>query len=342
KQQGAKSVGLVAPLTSCDVAEPEFHVSPSKCSSTQKNYTPFLMNGSVSIPGQGGNAPVCILRDTGAAQSFLLEGVLPLSEQTSTGTSVLIRGFEMGFVDVPLHRIDLISDLVTGSVVVGVRPSLPVPGVTFILGNDLAGGNVWRQSDTPPEVVSVPLVCEGPDELEQKYPDVFPTCAVTRAMAKQRDASDLQEECFDDLCVTFFGHPEMSDSQSVFLPTVKTSEDLVPEKGDTVKTTICDMPLSRAQLISAQKADPTLVSLFESVSPDQEIDAVPQGYFLRDGVLMRTWRPHDVPDEWKEMGVTWKGSDLRGPLADAHSLSPFRGQPAVWLHCAFWFFCSVL
>lgn len=88
-------------------------------------------------------------------------------------------------------------------------------------------------------------------------------------------------------------------TQSASLSTVKTSKDLVPEKGDTVKTTICDMTLSRAQLISAQKADPTLVSLFEAVSPDQEIDAVPQGYFLRDGVLMRKWRPHDVPDGWK-------------------------------------------
>lgn len=51
----------------------------------------------------------------------------------------------MGFVDVPLHRIHLTSDLITGSVVVGVRVNLPVPGITFLLGNDLAGGNVWGQ-----------------------------------------------------------------------------------------------------------------------------------------------------------------------------------------------------
>ncbi len=47
--------------------------------------------------------PVCILRDTGAAQSFLLEGVLPLISETATGTHVLVRGFEMGFIEVPLH-----------------------------------------------------------------------------------------------------------------------------------------------------------------------------------------------------------------------------------------------
>ena len=90
--------------------------------------------------------PVRILRDTGAAQSFLLEGVVPLSDNTNTGTQVLVRGIEMGFIEVPLHRIKLSSGLVNGDVVVGVRPSLPVPDIELVLGNDLAGGNVWEIS----------------------------------------------------------------------------------------------------------------------------------------------------------------------------------------------------
>lgn len=67
---------------------------------------------------------------------------MPLSKETSTGSAVLVRGLEMSVMEVPLHRINLQSELVTGDVVVGVRPSLPVPDVTFILGNDLAGGSV--------------------------------------------------------------------------------------------------------------------------------------------------------------------------------------------------------
>lgn len=43
----------------------------------------------------------------------------------------------------PIHRIHRQSDLVTDSVVVGVRPSLPVKGVSFILGNDLARGKQY-------------------------------------------------------------------------------------------------------------------------------------------------------------------------------------------------------
>lgn len=67
---------------------------------------------------------------------------LPLSEQTFTGRTVLIQGVEFGVNDVPLHRICSKSDLITGPVTVGVRPTLSVPGVPLLLGNDLASGKV--------------------------------------------------------------------------------------------------------------------------------------------------------------------------------------------------------
>jgi len=68
----------------------------------------------------------------------------------------------MHFVGVPLHAIHLDSDLVKGRVVVGVRSQFPIEGVSFILGNDLAGGKVLVN----PEVCSV--------------------CAVTRAMSERQ------------------------------------------------------------------------------------------------------------------------------------------------------------
>lgn len=42
----------------------------------------------------------------------------------------------------PLHRVEVVSDLVQGSVCLGVCPHLPVNGVDIILGNDLAGDRV--------------------------------------------------------------------------------------------------------------------------------------------------------------------------------------------------------
>lgn len=58
------------------------------------------------------------------------------------GRSVLIQSVELGVINVPLHIMCLKSDLITGPVTVGVRPTLPVPGVSLLLGNDLAGGKV--------------------------------------------------------------------------------------------------------------------------------------------------------------------------------------------------------
>ncbi len=93
----------------------------------EQGYVPFMMDGFVSLVGNASSRkPVRALRDTGAAQSFILEGILPLSDESSIGSSVLVQGFEMGFVNVPLHEIEIESSLVTGRVVVGVRPCLPV------------------------------------------------------------------------------------------------------------------------------------------------------------------------------------------------------------------------
>lgn len=105
-----------------------------------------------------------------------------MSEEMSNSNSVLVSGFEMGVVAVPLHRVDFRCDLLSVSVVVGVRLSLPVAGVSFILGNDFAGGNVWKSMERLPEVVPVPLMSDAPDECAQKYPDAFPACVVTRAV----------------------------------------------------------------------------------------------------------------------------------------------------------------
>lgn len=45
-----------------------------------------------------------------------------MPDKSSIGSSVLVQGFEMGFVNVPLHEIEIDSSLVAGRIVVGVRP----------------------------------------------------------------------------------------------------------------------------------------------------------------------------------------------------------------------------
>ena len=51
----------------------------------REEFKPFVSEGFVSLESSSCQVPIQILRDTGATQSLLLEGVLPLSVSTSTG-----------------------------------------------------------------------------------------------------------------------------------------------------------------------------------------------------------------------------------------------------------------
>ena len=119
-------------------------VLPPPCPTSDgiNNYHPFVSEGYASLTEGADTVAVKILHDTGATQSLIASDVLPLSDQTSVDASVLIQGVGLEVIRVPLHQIHLQTELISGSVVVGVRPSLPVKGVTLILGNDLAGNKI--------------------------------------------------------------------------------------------------------------------------------------------------------------------------------------------------------
>ena len=48
----------------------------------------------------------------------------------------------MGILEVPFHEVNIKSSLINGNIVIGMRASLPVKGISVILGNDLAGERV--------------------------------------------------------------------------------------------------------------------------------------------------------------------------------------------------------
>ena len=83
--------------------------------------------------------------------------------------------------------------------VIGITPSLPFKGVHLLLGNDLAGDKVVVN----PLVTDTPNIGQKDDPIEQEIPDLHPSCAVTRAMAKK---AILKDSNFDiDLTDTFIG-----------------------------------------------------------------------------------------------------------------------------------------
>ena len=204
--------------------------------------------------------PIKIVRDTGASQSLILAYILPFSEKTSSGTSVLIQGVECGTVNMS-------SGLVTGLVVVGITPSLPFKGVHLLLGNDLAGDKFVVN----PLVTDTPNIGQTDDPIEQEIPDLYPSCAVTRAMAKRAILKNLNSDI--DLTDTFIGQyfnneikksldPSLSDTQTDSSMSCHSPPRSIDQGHDTK---------SKSQLIQEQQTYPQISKLIFRVLPEDEI-----------------------------------------------------------------------
>ncbi|KAI2661490.1 Retrovirus-related Pol polyprotein [Labeo rohita] len=162
---------------------------PSLNDITSNTYQPFVFTGTVSLSSESEERQIRILRDTGASHLFVLRDILPFSAESHTDTDVLVCGFGMGCINVPLHRVYLMSDLVTGLVTLGVCSQLPVDGVDLILGNDLAGGQVFPRPIVIYELYTIKIF-----EPDAQFISVFPVCAVTRAQSQKfGDVTNLSD-----------------------------------------------------------------------------------------------------------------------------------------------------
>ena len=199
-------------------------------------------------------------------------------------------------LNIPLHHVNLSSDLVTGLVVIGITPSLPFKGVHLLLGNDLAGDKVVVN----PLVTDTPNIGQTDYSIEQEIPDLYPSCAVTRAMAKRAILKNSNSDI--DLTDTFIGQyfnneikksldPSLSDTQTDSSMSCHSPPRSIDQGHDTV---------SKSQLIQEQQTDREISKLIFRALPEDEISQVPMCYYIKNGILMRKWRPFDVPadDEW--------------------------------------------
>ena len=149
-------------------------------------FEPFIQNGFVALSDDFSDAkPIRILRDTGSAQSILLQSTLPLSDSTYSGDNVLLKGVDTGlgsYPSAPLHQVYISSSHVNGPVTVGITSSLPIDGIDFLLGNDLAGGKVVANC----LVTDMPCNCQQLDPV----PNLDPAGVVTRASKEQESITD--------------------------------------------------------------------------------------------------------------------------------------------------------
>ena len=76
---------------------------------------------------------------------------------------------------------------------VSIRQTFAFKDVHLLSGNDLAGDKVVVN----PPVTDTPCMDQSPDPTEQELPNLDPSCAVTRAMAKKAMLTENQSH--DDL-----------------------------------------------------------------------------------------------------------------------------------------------
>ena len=270
----------------------EDEISPNTESDYMENYKPFISEGVVSLVGdENSSQKVKILRDTGATQSLMLDSVLPLTENSFTGANVLISGVEMGVLEVLLHEVNIKSSLINGNIVIGMRPSLPVEGISLILGNDLAGEKVM----VDPRVVEKPRDDENTERLAEKFPGIFPASVVTRSMKAKKEAIKEQgkEEIglsgtfLENIDVKFEERNKEKADKALMRNESRNVKENIPEKQESESKSV----ISRQNLIVEQSKDKELLDLFEIALTPVEAEKVSVRYLIKDDILMRKWSP---------------------------------------------------
>jgi len=153
------------------------------------SYGNFKSAGFVSSTKGQGKCPITMLRDTGSAQTLLVE-----TSSVDFGKPVAyinIQGVGCTTMLVPLHEVWLESEYWTGRVVVGKVSCLPVRGVDMILGNDGAGDKV----NIAPRLVLQPCVDESTEKLQEKYPGIFPSCVTMGVKGGKGKISEISVMC---------------------------------------------------------------------------------------------------------------------------------------------------
>ena len=273
----------------------EDEISPNTESDYMENYKPLISEGVVSLVGdENSSQKVKILRDTGATQSLMLDSVLPLTENSFTGANVLISGVEMGVLEVPLHEVNIKSSLINGNIVIGMRPSLPVEGISLILGNDLAGERVM----VDPRVAEKPRDDENTERLAEKFPGIFPASVVTRSMKAKKEAIKEQGKEEIGLSGTFLENiddkfeernKEKAD-KALMRNESRNVKENIPEKQESESKSV----ISRQNLIVEQSKDKELLDLFKIALTPVKPEKVSVGYLIKDNILMRKWSSHRV------------------------------------------------
>ena len=146
-----------------------------------------------------------------------------------------------------------------------------------------------------PLVTDTPNLDQTPDPIEQDIPDLYPSCAVTRAMAKKATHHDNHSDI--NFSETFLG--QNFDEDEVPLTAESNSDLPMSDQLSLRSKGKCHDSLLRSQLIQEQQTDPEILNMFHKSLNTDETSESPVFYCKKNGSLMRQWRPPDVsvPDD---------------------------------------------
>jgi len=225
-------------------------------------YRNYCYEGVLRCP-DGTARPIRLLRDTGALQSLVSSKSLSSIEVEETGESRQIRSVCGEVQCISLVRVGLHSTLCSGIFLCGSVDTLP-PGIDVLVGNDLV-----PQVSCPVEV-----------------------CVVTRSQAAKLAAVESEAgvgTSFDNLHAPKVDLESVDEEQNLDLGLQSLFDDTCQGLEFDVSN------IHRDQLRQLQRADVELKPLFELVQDQSTAFSSVPAYFLREDILLRTWREHDVP-----------------------------------------------
>lgn len=109
-----------------------------------------------------------------------------------------------------------------GFYTVGIMLVLPVPGVTVIMENDIAGDRV----EVVPHVCEEPCEIDDSEKIEEERLTMYPSCVATKAMSKEIDEVEKDKSDVVELLGIFFD--EVGDKEG-------SESDVVLDQSETTK-----------------------------------------------------------------------------------------------------------
>ena len=151
----------------------------------------------------------------------------------------------------------------------------------MLLGNAVAGNKVVVNL----LVTDTPCMHQSPDPIEQALFDLYPSCAVTRALAKKAMVSESQSDV--DLTDSFIGQSFKNDitkSLSHNLPEHQTDSNDSTSVTDHFPSSLVEEDhdiRSKTQLSKEQHKDPDISPLFYKVVNETDLAQDPFRFYIK-------------------------------------------------------------